>query len=342
MSDSKPSNHRLECPSCKTTHLSKDYSKHLNKEHEFEIFTTKSNKKELEELASKTNGRWFRPVEVKIKDKTLYYVPCCKKYYSRIDLATAHNKKKECTDTVLEEAKALLQKIAPITITNTHTGSGDIINNITQNITIVDLSGNVLKTIKQLVRTIDIKEEDRAINVKKANKLKKILEEHNIDYDSDVSQPLSYYGDDEGEDDMVHRYDAEDRCNKVIVKKFKEFGLDISRDGLELRTKDDHETEKLEKQQALKEEKEEIEHDIFMVASRIDSLESQIKNAKKRLAHLQEVPTSDQLGKLTLEQYMMTIQNDVNALQHTIKKYNANIVDSKIEMRELNARLSKL
>ena len=140
MSDTKASNTRLECPFCNETFLNKSYSNHLNKVHFNDLFNNKYNKKELEELSNIKNTVCFRPVEVKVKDKEMYYVPCCKKYYSKIAQAQKHGRDKECYSKVVEETKKDLEQIVPIinNITNIDiSGNSNTVNNTTNNNTTI-------------------------------------------------------------------------------------------------------------------------------------------------------------------------------------------------------------
>jgi uncharacterized C2H2 Zn-finger protein len=312
MSESKSSNHRLECPKCKTTFLNKDYSKHLNKEHESEIFTNKENKKELESLANKKDGRFFRPLELKVYEKTLYYVPCCKKYYSKIETAKPHSKNKECTDIVVQEAKNLLEKVSlfnivintPINIdisgnNNSHnTIAPNIVNNITINIDEAQLQ----KLLKNMVLELDVANKERAELYKKNKKMKtQVKEQFDCDIDSDVSSVLGYFTDEELSDNddpdrKVKYYDI-NKNNKTIMKKLNK---DYSRKALNLSTKEQKEAQqeeqkkKQEEQEAFDKETKEFErlNRVGILKSEITSLKEQIKKReqlhKERLELMKE------------------------------------------------------
>jgi uncharacterized C2H2 Zn-finger protein len=304
MSDTKPSNRLLECPSCKQKFLNRDYSKHINKEHESEIFVDKNNKKELEDLANKKDGRFFRPLELKVHEKTLYYVPCCKKYYSKFETAKTHTKKKECTDTVLQEAKNLLEKIVINTPINIDiSGNNNTANvNVTNNFNFYDVSGNLIKKIvKELTTTIDVKERDMAEMKKKLKKLQSIFSEDER-YDSDISSVQSGYDSDSESDAPItaKKFDTTKELPKKIVKQLDEAKIDLSRKGLGLKTKEQKEAQqeeqkkKQEAQEAFDKEIKEYErlNRIGILKSEIISLKEQIKKReqlhKERLELMKE------------------------------------------------------
>lgn len=294
MSDTKSNNIRLECPFCKETFLNKSFSKHLNDDHFNEIFNDEKNKKELEELSTKKNTVCYRPVEVIVKEKELYYVPCCKKYYSKITQAKKHGRNKECFTKVISEVKKDLESIVPITINNNIDISGNnntvnntVINNITQNITFVDLSGNVLKTIKRLVSEIDDKESERAYTHKKLEKLRAKYK-NDEDYDSDISSVESYYGDDESDDykSKVERFIPEDVLDSKYLKTLAKMGIECSREKLGLRCKDDHEQDMKEKEERIRFQKEQEQEE---KSERIGNLRADIKCLYDKIKHLQKV-----------------------------------------------------
>jgi hypothetical protein len=338
MSDISGNNMRLECPYCKECFLTKSYSNHLNNKHISEIFNVKRNKEELQELANKKNGHCFRPVEIKVKEKEMYFVPCCKKYYSKIAQAEKHGSKKECYEKVLDEAKKVLEEVAPMTIVNNHSGSGNIINNITQNIT-VDLSGLVLcvtQLTKQLVSAKDNTEYDRAESFKKAEKFRKILEQHNIDYDSDTSSIKSGYCSDDDKEQQQYKqqkYEPEKKIKNDILKKLSKFGIDITRDGLGMRTKEDHELNKLEKIHEIKEMMEEVQYDIDTIKSRIKCLNESIDEKEERMNYFKsEIPESD----------LHLVENDIAHLKKAIKNKQEEIKESYSELSEKKEELENL
>tara|TARA_R110000868_G_scaffold78938_5_gene224812 strand:+ start:2371 stop:3342 length:972 start_codon:yes stop_codon:yes gene_type:complete len=274
-------NYRLVCQYCKEDFLTKNYSKHLIDKHKSEIFVNKANKDELSGVANKPETWWPRPIEINLKGKIQYYVPCCKQFYTKETLAMNHSKSKECRELFVKKAKELLLDVSPVTINNS-TVSGSIVNNITQNITIVDLSGNVLKTIKQLVNTIDYKEQERATYRKKLEKLRAKYKD-DPEYDSDISTVASYYGDDESDDyeSKMERYLPEEQISKNVVKSFNKFGIDISREGLELRTKQDHDRETAEKREFIIEELQ-VEYDTVVFA--IKNIQDDIIYNEKKIS----------------------------------------------------------
>lgn len=333
MSDTSGNNIRLECPFCKKDFLTKSFSSHLEYEHQEEIFKNKHNKDELEDFTKITSTFHFRPLEIKIKDKDYYYVPCCKKYYSKIGTAQKqHSTNKECCAKVKDQAKELLNKLVP-SVVNIHSGSGNNITNITQNITIVDLSGNIISTFRNVITAMDIKEEERALEHKKNMKYKKLLEENGIEYDSDVSSILSYYGNDEHDDERVYRYDIEKRVDKRVIKRFRDLGVDLSREGLNIRTEQTQKEEKQQKQEADKEEREEIERDISELEESIDGYNDIIQDREDRIKHLKDS---------TPENEWKLITEDISKFTNKINECKRNIKENKEELKTLRNRLSKV
>ena len=345
MSDSKPTNRLIECPSCKEKFLSRDYSKHISNTHETEIFSDVENKKELEELSSKKDGRFFRPVELKVHEKTLYYVPCCKKYYSKFETAKVHTKKKECTDIVLQEAKNLLEKIGAININIDISGNNNTANvNVTNNFNFYDLSGNLIKKIvKEFTTTIDVERRDMAEMKKKLKKLQSIFGDDER-YDSDTSTVKSGYdSDNESEAPITaKKFDITKELPKKIVKQLNEAKIDLSRKGLGLKTKEEKEAQqeeqkkKQQEQKAFDKETKEFErlNRIGILKSEITSLKDKITNNTTRLNEIKEVPT-ECLVRITPEQYLKSVQNDVDRLERSIKKYNDDINIAKSELSKL-------
>lgn len=321
MTDIKDKNVRLECPYCKDDFLIKSYSKHLIDNHKTEIFVNKHNKQELSEVANKKETWWPSPLEIKMKDKTQYLVTCCNKFYSKETQARKHSKDKECRANYVKNAKELLSSVAPVNISNTHSGSGDIINNITQNITIVDLSGNILKTIKRLVNNADYKEQERAYNHKKLEKLRAKYKD-DPDYDSDISTVDSYYGDDESDDykSKLERFIPEVELDKETVKAFNKYGIDISREGLGLRTKEDSEREKQEKKE-----------------SEIDDLETKIDECDNCITTCE-----DDIDKY--KRIMTDTDNDINKIncKTKISKIQILLEATKKEKNKYQEQLNKL
>jgi hypothetical protein len=298
MTDTKSSNFRLSCYFCKEEFLFKTYSKHLIDKHLSEIFVNKHNKKELDDLCAKKEGSWFSSIELKINGKELYLASCCNKFYSKKSMADKHSKNKECRDTYLKNAKELCAKIAPITINNTHSGSGDIIINNTYNI--LDLSGNIIKTFKALNQKLDRKNVDGAYDKKLIAKLQKQREKEGLDPVSDVSTVSTCYDSNDECDTNALRYDIS-RDMPSIHKSFIKYGFDLSREGLDLPTKEEHDNKKREQRQYDIEELEdnivECKGVIYSSKEDIEAWEERIRDAededkiyyfKKQLAQSQK------------------------------------------------------
>jgi uncharacterized C2H2 Zn-finger protein len=286
MSDLSGNNYRIECPLCKSKFLNKDYSKHLDKEHFSEIFNIKSNKKELQELANKKEGRWFRPVEVTIKDKQLFYSPCCKKYYSRFQKAKDHSTVKKCYDNVIQEAKNDLERSIHVISTNIDiSGNNNTIklNNVVNNYNFYDSSNNLIETITTEACSII---EDARYNtvsyLKKLEKLRSIFKDH-PEYDSETSTINSGYDTDESQT-TLQRMDFHKeftRYNEKIAKQLLEAKIDLSRRGLGLKTKEDSlkmKEEAIKQREAEEEFQREQEENERL--EKIGNLRSEIKSYK--------------------------------------------------------------
>ena len=299
MASENVKNIRLACPYCKDTFLIKSYSNHLLNNHKEEIFIVKANKEALHKLCTRKN-EFFRPIDIKVQDKTLYYVPCCKKFYSKDTLANKHSSKKECREVVLQNANELYNSLSPSNIINTHNGTGDIINNITQNITIVDMSGNITKTITNLVKLIDGKEARKRLEIKKKLKLKMLLEKHNIDYDTEVSEMESVYESDfsDIEDEYsrikVPKYDLSKDMNKERYKAFIKLGIDLSREGLKLRSKEEHDFDYQEKKEL---KIQDLETQIDTLDYEIDEYKTNIRDYEERLEDAHDESTKYNIEK---------------------------------------------
>jgi hypothetical protein len=268
---------------------------------------------------------WFSPIELNYKDKTLYYVPCCEKFYSKQQMAhNAHVGKPECMKVAVANAKELLKEINErFSITNTHSGSGNIINNITQNITVIDMSGNLTGMVKSLVVDMDVRESDRALLHKKNLKLKKILEENNIDFDSDVSDPLSEYDSDDST--KYNRFDPLKKIPKKYRDAFRD--VDLSRAGLKLRTKEQHDEDlaaKAEEEKFQKDQEEfERRESIACAKGRIKDCKDKIKWTEGRIEMYSN--DSETLWKKDIDDYRLKI-----------KKLETVIEESEKEIRELS------
>jgi len=288
MSDLSGNNYRLECPFCKKDFLNKNFSDHLLLHHKDEIFVNKSNKSNLEEYSNRKEGSWPSPVEIKLKDKTAYYTPCCKKFYTKHCTASKHNKNEECRKNTYKNAKELLASVVPINISNTHTGSGDIINNITQNITVVDLSGNILKSFKAFNQIIDRKNVDSAYDKKMIAKLQKKREEEGLEPVSDVSSVVTCYDSEEETDTKAMRFDITKELPASLTKVFTKLGIDLSREGLGLPTKEEHDDRVKEKRD---QEIEILEDEILSYKDEILGYKDDIKDYKERLKDADEART---------------------------------------------------
>ena len=323
-------NIRVDCPFCKTDHLIKSFSNHLLSLHKEQLFKGE-NKKELESFSNLPSNRkdgvsrWFDPIELNYKDKTLYYVPCCQKFYSKKQMAhKSHVGKPDCMRVAVANAKELLAEINErFYITNTHSGSGDIINNITQNITVIDMSGNLTGMIRSMTIDLDIKERDRATLHKVNNKLKKLLEENNIEYDTDVSDVISEYDSDVST--KLNRYNPEKKIPKKFREPFKE--VDLSRAGLNLRTKEHQMRELAEKAEEEKYKKEVEEYErreaIGNAKGRIIACKEKIEWCKKQIS---------------LYDGLTVWENDIKQLNHLIKVREKTIEESEKEIKELSRK----
>jgi hypothetical protein len=288
MSDLSSNNYRLECPFCKEEFLTRTYSKHIIDKHRDELFVNKHNKEVLIEVANKKEGWWPSPLEFKLKDKTQYYTPCCGKFYTKDTQARKHNKSKECREKVVEKAKELLASVVPVNISNTHSGTGDIINNITQNITIVDLSGNILKSFKTFNQIIDRKNVDAAYDKKRIAKMQKKMEEEGLEPVSDVSTVVTCYDSEEEEDTKAMRFDITKELPASLTKTFTKLGIDLSREGLGLPTKEEHDDRVKDKRD---QEIEMLEDEIVSYKDEILGYKDDIKDYKERLKDADEAKT---------------------------------------------------
>lgn len=322
MSDISGNNYRLECPFCKEEFLTKTYSKHLLNKHKSEIFVNKHNREVLTEVASKNEGWWPTYLEFKLKDKTQYFAPCCNKFYTKDTQARKHSKNKECRDKVINNAKELLSQVTPIAISNIHSGSGDIINNITQNITIVDLSGNILESFKTFNQIIDRKNVDNAYDKKMIAKLQKRMEEEGLEPVSDVSSVDTCYDSDDESDTIAMRFDITKRLPK-ISKVFSKIGIDISREGLGLSTKEEHDDKVRDKRN---QEIEILEDDILSYKDEILGYKDTINDCKERLKEADEART------------IKTFQNNIKNAEMSIAKLKQMISCNEKEIEKLKEK----
>lgn len=305
----------------------KSFSKHLLNFHKEDLFKGK-NRAELEWFCNHEEKWWFQPIEVNYKDKEFYYTPCCEQFYSKHATAHTHTRDKECRGRALKNGQALLKEINErIQINNTHSGSGDIINNITQNITIVDMSGNIKGLVKCMTVEIDMKESDRVMLYKQNLKLKKLLEENNIEYDSEVSDIISEYDSDTSNASRREcKYDPSKKLPEKYRKAFRE--IDLTRGGIKLRTKEQHDQDIADalEEKRLEEENAEFERreQIGNIKGRIKSLEDKIKRYEHQIGLYDEETLKYEGAK-----------NDVKKLNELIKAVEKEIEESKKELREL-------
>ena len=286
-------NYKIECPYCKEEFITKTYSKHLLNKHKSEIFVNKHNREVLSEVANKKEGWWPSPLEFKMKDKTQYFAPCCDKFYTKDTQARKHNKSKECREKVIEKAKELLASVAPITIANTHSGSGNIINNITQHITVIDLSGCIQSIVKTFTQEIENERYDKVSLYKKYSKYKKVLEENGIDCNSETSSISSYFSDNECETtqesfrklERVKPDELFSQTNRVLNNRIIKSGIDISREGVGLSTQEEHNDRINDKK---KQEIEMIEDEIIAFKDEVAGYKEDIKDYKERLEYADE------------------------------------------------------
>jgi hypothetical protein len=264
-----PGQYRITCPYCSDAFITKCYSKHLITEHFNEIFSDKDNVKNVIEH---TNTSCVSSIEVSIKDKKMFLVPCCNAFYSKDVQADKHLKNKECKESCRQKAKDLLHTIdnikivinaAPITITGDH----NTVNNIINNTIIVDLSGNIKSISKDMTNMVDSARISSARNYRKAKRLSKALEQmkeafkdnkdvqayiKTIQYESDSDKSVdtirSYYTIDEldeGEDECEkhERFNVMKECRK---KDMKAINIDLSREALGLSTEENHDVKRKE------------------------------------------------------------------------------------------------
>jgi len=327
MSDTNSNNLRLECPFCKISFLTKSFSKHLNDTHLPEIFVSKVNKQEVDDACKRKEGSFFNPLELKLKDKEMYYVSCCKKFYSKKSMAQKHSKSKECRDVFLKNTQELSEKLTPINVSNNHSGSGDINNNTTiiNNYNIYDLSGNIVKTFKEVIQNLDDEKKEKSRYYKKYAKLKKFMEENDIDYDSDVSTVQSYYADDECETNedyfkKAERYDLTKELSKKDILPFIKAGIDLSREGLGLKTKEEHDNEIKEKKQ----------YEIENVEDKITDCKDVIYDCKETIDDLEhrirDFDNDDKESKSYCQKLILEAQKRLDKARREKEKYQEELL----------------
>jgi hypothetical protein len=323
MSDLSGNNYRLGCPFCKEEFLTRTYSKHIIDKHKDELFVNKHNKEVLVEVCNKKEGWWPSPLELKLKDKTQYFTPCCGKFYTKDTQARKHNKSKECREKVVEKAKELLASVVPINISNTHSGTGDIINNITQNITIVDLSGNILKSFKTFNQIIDRKNVDAAYDKKLIAKMQKKMEEEGLEPVSDVSSVDTCYDSDDECDTKAMRFDITKELPKSVTKTFTKLGIDLSRGGLGLTTKEEHDDRVKDKKD---QEIEILEDEIISLKDELHNYKEDIKDYKERLKDADEART------------LKTFENNIKNAEMSIAKLKDMISRNEEKIEKLKGK----
>ena len=340
MSDTKSSNHRLECPYCNEIFLTKSYSSHILNKHLIDILSDKDNKSELEKASLKKEGGFNDPIPIKTKDKESYYTPCCEKFYAKESMAMKHRKNKECRDNYVKKVKELLENVKPMIVNNnsTHTGSGNI-NNIT-NFNFYDLSGNLIKTIvKEFTEVAENERYNKASYYKKLEKLRSIFQDH-PDYDSDISSIKSGYDSDDESEATLSRIDFNKDIkpyNKKMAKQLDESKLDLSRKALGLRTKEDSIADKEEKIRRQKEEEQfEEETEQFELLERKANLKSEIISLKEKLNRYEK----------RHNEFLEMMKNPSNGITQDIfdKEFSqtANINKTKKLLETVQSELAKL
>ena len=293
---------KTKCSFCNESFTDRTFSKHLMSEHIDKLFSDTKNKERLEQATRAEKPWYIKPVEINFKTdsnetESLYYNPCCKKFFKKKDMAQKHiNDNPECRTAHSTNAKDVYQTIVNNIVNNTLsiTGNNNTLNNTTNNTTNnIDLSGNsvAVEPFKQIIRnmaiTIDATNTQRAEYYKKYKKLKKLLDDSNISVDSEVSNVDSYYSgsefgyeSDTDTEKYLERYDVS-KDNKQIIKKHN-ISIDISNKALKLKTPED----KLKKLEAKKERKR--KEDEYEEEVRQDGMKEQICNMKSEIKSLKE------------------------------------------------------
>jgi hypothetical protein len=328
-SDSKKVNHRISCPYCKETFLIKTYSKHLIKEHKIEIFK----KNNLTNLKQQTNTKYVAPIpiihkQLKDDDKEESFVCCCKIFYTKYDMAIKHLRKSpQCKASYIESSKALYNEIVPpIEINNLVDISGNhniaTTNNIVVNngsTLIMDNSGivvDLIALIKKLNQVIDSKSYDIAYANKVVKKFRNKLEKVEEETDSDVSDVNSVYSgvndDNIDKNTSLKTFDIAKRLPK-FVKPIT--GINLSREGLKLKTAQDKADEiKQEKAQKEYEEKERMEEEQYQINARKIHIKERIAKSKDMINRwmeaIDDMKKNCDMGKECnkLEVYKMTLE----------------------------------
>jgi len=301
MSDLSGNNHRLICPICKKDFLNKAFSDHLLYVHKEQIFTTKNNKKTLEEYTNKKVIYSGDFIEVEIDGKNQFFVPCCSKFYTKTGTAINHLKNKECKSKALVNAKGLLDSIVSTIIVNTpitidisgnNNNNNTISPNITNNITISIDETLLEKLLRSIIIEKDVECEEKARYYKKYQKMKQYLKDvYDDDCDSQVSEVKGYYSDKEIDSDtdtekMKKYYDI----NKRQVGLMSRLKKDYSRQKLNLSTREkeleqqreQEEEEERQKKEDREQEERERSEKIGDLRDGIKSIKEQIKRFTKR------------------------------------------------------------
>jgi hypothetical protein len=319
---------KTKCSFCNESFIDKTFSKHLLNKHIDKLFSDIKNQHALER-ATRADKSWLiKPVEINFttdndETESLYYIPCCSKFFKKEDMAKNHIiKNPECREAFMTNAKETYKTIVNNITNNINTVTINGNNNtITQNTYNIDLSGNsiAVEPFKQIIRnmavTIDAANRQRAEYYKKYMKLKKQLNDSNMSVDSDISNVDSYYSgsefgyqSDTDNEKYLERYDVS-KDNKQIIKKHN-ISIDISNKALKLKTPED----KLKKLEKKKEEQRlqdafdeqvrqgEIKENIINMKSEIKSLQEKIVHNNKELKYLKSQLTVEESG-MTQELY---------------------------------------
>lgn len=344
MSDSNSQNYRIECLICKETFLNKDYSRHINLLHLKDIFSDDGNKKELKEACDKKEGGWNDPIELSVKEKMLYYTPCCKKFYTKLSTSQKHRTKKECRDKYVKQCKKLLSDIDDIIVDVSTTfdisGNHNVINNTNNQVINItnyyDTSGNLIKSIiKEASVLIETERLDKVSYFKKLSKLRSIFKDNPEypEYNSDISDIGSAYDSDDESETTITRMDFKkdfEKYNKIIANQLLEANIDISRKSVGLKTKEDIIKMK-EEQEAFEKEQEEEER-----SETIGNLRGSIKSIK------------DKINRYTKQhnEYLELMKSENSGITQDIfnKEYSqTNVINNcKKELEEKQKELSKL
>lgn len=340
--------HKTKCVFCDEKFIDKTFSKHLMSEHFDKLFDDKDTQKRMES-ATTVKDYMMRPIEIKTKsdDKSIYFVPCCKKFYMKNDMAKKHiSDNPECKPSFRTNAKDISELIkTTIQVSKTISVSGDnntiVYNDNSKPNIFIDLSGNnvQVESFKQVIRllTVEVDHErrQRATYCKTAEKYKKRLKELNIDI-SDISEVESYYSDvssgyESDTDKCVIHYDIT-KEEKLFVKKHN--NIDLSRDALKLRTSKDKLEQKKNKEdeekELKKEEKTQRNWDIATLKNNIKAYKDSIAGYKDREAEGKRYLANPEESGVTQDDY-----NRVYDQTKKIRELNEQIASAQSEINRL-------